>query len=234
MTKRRSYIRTFDRFRFKMDGAIIWLSVLDVGFAIVSYITPILLGLSVASTFATSLLVIARIARIRKAQRMAVGIIRSSIKERKMEKHKQKIKAAIKFVFKSNPKTFFAGFVSIIMFVANGISEGVVSDAILGWLFDGSSATVFYLAIGILGIFGVTLGGLETNTQADKRKAEKERNEAEKCLIKQAEEILEKEKQAKQTRQEEAERVRLEQIKAELKKQNFIKENFNKEVGNDN
>ena len=98
----------------------------------------------------------------------------------------EKIKAFCKYVFVSNPITIFAGILSLAILIANGAAGGVIAETLLGWLNDPTAITAtFHTLIGGLGLFGATMGGLETNKQADERKA-REAAEAEQAANAQA------------------------------------------------
>ena len=115
---------------------------------------------------------------------------------------KTKIKAISKYIFISNPVTFFCSFTAVILSVVNGATGGFLGSSLL-WFTNNELVVnlVFYLVVGLLGFFGAAKAGLETNHVADCRKHEKKCRKAEIALEAQIKEkaceIMEREQQVR-------------------------------------
>ena len=87
---------------------------------------------------------------------------------------KTKLKSILKYIFVSNPVTFFCSFTAVILSVVNGALGGILAQRLL-WFTTNELVVnlVFYLAVGLLGFFGAAKAGLESNHTADCRKHDK-------------------------------------------------------------
>ena len=129
----------------------------------------------------------------------------------------EKIKAFFKYIFVSNPITFFCGLLSVTLLIVNGATGNVIADTLLGWLEDPTTINAtFYTILGGLGASGAIFGGIESNKTADKRKAVaaeiKEQTQQEAEIKKMIDEKLKAEQDALRLEREQA-------IEAEIRQQ---------------
>lgn len=133
-----------------------------------------------------------------------------------------KIKAALKYVFKTNPITIFCALGALAILIVEGATQGQITETLLSWIKDPTAVDVtFYGLIGGIGTIGAWFGGAETNKQADERKALKTKKEKLNNTEKQAKKIalekIKQEKAAQEKFRQEQEDQRLNQIYEQVK-----------------
>jgi len=149
--------------------------------------------ITTASSFVIlGITVLIKLMHLKKAKQIA----EITTGEKKIMKNKitPKLKAVAKYIFVSNPVTFFCASLPVLLLVANGATDGFISSNLL-WFTSNETIvnTVFYSVVGLLGLTGACVAGLESNAQADarktetkKRKEEVKAKEAEKARLAQA------------------------------------------------
>jgi len=172
------------------------LSLFDILCSVVLVIT---IGLNIGVSLLTSVGSVAllvflstRLVHLKKIQTATkvVGIAHSTIQWRKGEnvmknKIADKAKKLFKFIFVSNPVTICCAFLAIGILVANGLTDGLIVNTLFGWIGE-DGVYVFYGLLGALGLGGAGVAGLESNSEADKRKAEtkcKKQEELERQMV---------------------------------------------------
>ena len=104
--------------------------------------------------------------------------------EKKIMKKKllPKLKAAAKYIFVSNPVTFFCATLAILLLAANGATGGIIASNMLWFTSNELVVNIsFNAAVALLGLTGACITGLESNEQADVRKSQKKCKKAEAC-----------------------------------------------------
>jgi len=133
-----------------------------------------------------------------------------------------KLRNLAKYIFVSNPITIGGVFTSILLLIANGITEGLIRDNLI-WFSDSQmhSNLAFYGLVGLLGLAGAGKAGLESNKAADCRKATAKREKQEKRELLKAHKIaceqLAKEQDAERMAKLSAEQARFEQLLEQVK-----------------
>ena len=94
--------------------------------------------------------------------------------EKKIMKKKllPKLKAVAKYIFVSNPVTFFCATLAILLLAINGALGGVIAEYVLWFTSNELLVNIaFNTVVALLGLTGACIAGLESNEQADARKA---------------------------------------------------------------
>ena len=104
--------------------------------------------------------------------------------EKKIMKKKllPKLKAAAKYIFVSNPATFFCATLAILLLAINGALGGLIANNVLWFTSNELVVNIsFNAVVALLGLTGACIAGLESNEQADVRKSQKKCEKAEAC-----------------------------------------------------